>query len=155
MNAHKLNGKSTYPYAPPVTFALSALTLKWSKTMVTCSFGVAKNLYVQFVSNKNADNIVRILKLVGMFTFSCKWLTRYIFWRKPWTIEFTSLTWCTSVCECTWTVRRCRTWYLIFCLKCILGLEKEWNSHDIYGRCFNAYRTFGIKWEQPKFKWIP
>lgn len=39
----------THPYKPAVAFQASALTLKWSNTTVTCSFGVASSVYVQLV----------------------------------------------------------------------------------------------------------
>lgn len=41
--------QKNYPYNPAVAFHESALTLKWSKTTVTCSLGVATSVYVQLV----------------------------------------------------------------------------------------------------------
>lgn len=67
--------------------------------------------------------IVSLKRIHTFYFFHIIKQTWYIFWRKPWTIEFAFLTRCALVCKCTRSIWCCRTGYFIFRFKCILRLQ--------------------------------
>lgn len=115
-----------------MAFALSAFTLNTSKTIVTCSFGVARNKYVQFVSTrKKIEPKSFALKRARVQDARMHWQlnrmnrTGNIFRWETWTIEFAFFTRCAFVCEATRSIGRSSARYLVFGFERILGLAKE------------------------------